>query len=172
MKPPSRRPFAITDLSTTGYGSDLDVSIEEADGSIRTFSVPYSSVTQMLRPGYGRWDIGAGELHDDGLHDRPRLGYATGYYGLNNTFTGYAGLQYMDIGYYAGLAGIATNTPIGAFAFDITHSTTAIDDLETLTGQSYRVTWSKLLRNQTPHSTLPPGVSPPKTICRYAKRPA
>ena len=139
-------PFAITDLSTTGYGSDLDVSIEEADGSIRTFSVPSSSVTQMLRPGYGRWDIGAGELHDDGLHDRPRLGYATGYYGLNNTFTGYAGFQYMDIGYYAGLAGIATNTPIGAFAFDITHSTTAMDNLETLTGQSYRVTWRTLLR--------------------------
>ncbi|RYA57555.1 outer membrane usher protein, partial [Enterobacter cloacae complex sp. 2DZ2F16B1] len=43
------------------------------------------------------------------------------------------------------LVGIATNTPVGAFAFDITHSTTAIDDLDTLTGQSYRVTWSKLI---------------------------
>jgi outer membrane usher protein len=140
-------PFAITDLSTTGYGSDLNVSIEEADGSIRTFSVPYSSVTQMLRPGYGRWDIGAGELHDNSLQDTPKLGYATGYYGLNNTFTGYAGLQYMDVGYYAGLVGIATNTPVGAFAFDVTHSTTAIDELDTLTGQSYRVTWSKLLED-------------------------
>lgn len=109
-------PFAINDLSTTGYGSDLEVAIEEADGSVRTFSVPYSSVTQMLRPGYGRWDIGAGELHDNGLKEKPRLGYATGYYGLNNTFTGYAGVQYMDVGYYAGLLGIATNTPVGAFA--------------------------------------------------------
>lgn len=138
-------PFAITDLSTTGYGSDLNVSIEEADGSVRVFSVPYSSVTQMLRPGYGRWDIGAGELRDKSLKEKPGLGYATGYYGLNNTFTGYVGVQYMDVGYYAGLVGIATNTPIGAFAFDITHSTTAIDDLDTLTGQSYRVTWSKLI---------------------------
>ncbi|MDA8505057.1 outer membrane usher protein [Citrobacter sp. Awk 2] len=138
-------PFAITDLSTTGYGSDLDVAIEEADGSIRTFSVPYSSVTQMLRPGYGRWDIGAGELHDSNLNDKPKLGYATGYYGLNNIFTGYAGVQYMDVGYYAGLLGVATNTPVGAFALDVTHSSTAIDDLDTLTGQSYRVTWSKMI---------------------------
>lgn len=138
-------PFAITDLSTTGYGSDLEVSVEEADGSVRTFSVPYSSVTQLLRPGYGRWDVGVGELHDNGLREKPHLGYATGYYGLNNTFTGYAGAQYMDVGYYAGLLGIATNTPIGAFAFDVTHSTTAIDDLDRLTGQSYRVTWSKLI---------------------------
>jgi outer membrane usher protein len=138
-------PFEINDLSTTGYGSDLDVKIEEADGSIRTFSLPYSSVVQMLRPGYGRWDIGAGELNDDGLRSQPKLGYATGYYGLNNTFTGYAGVQYMDIGYSAGLLGLAANTPIGALAFDITYSRAAIDSLDTLTGQSYRLTWSTLL---------------------------
>ena len=140
-------PFAINDLSTTGYGSNLDVSIEEADGSVRTFSVPYSSVTQMLRPGYGRWDVGAGELHDNGLKEKPRLGYASGYYGLNNTFTVYTGAQYMDVGYYAGLLGIATNTPVGAFAFDVTHSNTSVDDLDTLTGQSYRITWSKLIED-------------------------
>jgi outer membrane usher protein len=90
------------------------VTIEEADGSKRSFSVPYSSVTQMLRPGFARWDVGAGELHDDSLHDSPKVAYATLYYGLNNTFTGYTGLQYMDTGFYAGLAGLAMNTEIGA----------------------------------------------------------
>ena len=43
-------PFEISDLSTTGYGSDLIVTVEEADGSKRSFSVAYSSVAQMLRP--------------------------------------------------------------------------------------------------------------------------
>lgn len=138
-------PFEINDLSTTGYGSNLDVKIEEADGSIRTFSIPYSSVAQMLRPGYARWDIGAGKLNDDGLIDTPKVGYLTGYYGLNNTFTGYAGLQYMDLGYTAGLLGVAMNTSAGALAFDVTHSRTAIDGLESLVGQSYRLTWSKLI---------------------------
>lgn len=137
--------FEITDLSTTGYGNDLLVTIEEADGSKRTFSVPYSSVTQMLRPGFARWDVGAGELHDKSLHDKPQLAYATLYYGLNNTFTGYAGMQYMDTGFYAGLAGLAMNTEAGAFAFDVTHSRADIDGLRTLTGQSYRLSYSKML---------------------------
>lgn len=137
--------FEIDDLSTTGYGSDLIVTVEESDGSTRTFSVPYSSVSQLLRPGYSRWDIGAGELNDNGLRDKPRLGYATGYYGLTNTFTGYAGVQYMDTGYVSGLLGIAMNTGVGAFAFDVTHSDADVDGVGNLTGQSYRLSWSKLL---------------------------
>ena len=139
--------FEINDLSTTGYGSDLVVTIEESDGSTRTFSVPYSSVSQMLRPGYSRWDIGVGELNDNGLRDKPRLGYATGYYGLNNTFTGYAGLQYMDTGYVSGLLGLAMNTQIGAFALDVTHSDADVDGIGNLTGQSYRLSWSKLVED-------------------------
>lgn len=49
--------FEINDLSTTGYGNDLIVTVEEADGSKRTFTVPFSSVTQMLRraPAAGMW---------------------------------------------------------------------------------------------------------------------
>lgn len=139
--------FEINDLSTTGYGSDLVVKVEESDGSTRTFSVPYSSVSQLLRPGYSRWDIGAGELHDNGLRDKPRVGYATGYYGLSNLFTGYAGFQYMDTGYVSGLLGIAMNTGIGAFALDVTHSDADVDGLGTLTGQSYRLSWSKLIED-------------------------
>ncbi|NYY75295.1 hypothetical protein DMI60_17485 [Escherichia coli] len=50
MKRRCRRAFAIDDLSPSGYGSDLIVTIEEADGTKRTFSQPFSSVVQMLRP--------------------------------------------------------------------------------------------------------------------------
>lgn len=137
--------FEIDDLSTTGYGSDLIVTIEESDGSKRTFSVPYSSVSQLLRPGYSRWDVGVGELDNNNLADAPRLGYATGYYGISNTFTGYSGFQYMDTGYVSGLLGLAMNTGIGAFALDITYSRADIEGLDTLKGQSYRLSWSKLI---------------------------
>lgn len=57
-----------------------------------------------------------GELNDDSLIDKPQVGYGTLYYGLNNTFTGYAGAQYTDMDFYAGILGLAMNTPIGAFA--------------------------------------------------------
>ena len=137
--------FEINDLSTTGYGNDLLVTVEETDGSKRSFSVPFSSVTQMLRPGATRWDIGVGELNDDSLHDKPQVGYAQFYYGLNNTFTGYIGAQYTDMDFYAGLLGLAMNTGIGAFAFDVTQSHASIDDLGTLSGQSYRLTYSKMI---------------------------
>ncbi|MDM3005075.1 outer membrane usher protein [Citrobacter sp. CK188] len=138
-------PFELSDLSTTGYGNDLQVTVEESDGSKRTFTVPFSSVTQMMRPGTSRWEFGAGELNDDSLHDRPNIGYATWYYGLNNTFTGYAGVQYSDMDFYAGLLGMAMNTAIGAFALDVTQSHAQIDELGTLTGQSYRLTYSKVI---------------------------
>lgn len=98
-------PFEINDLSTTGYGNDLIVTVEESDGSKRTFTVPFSSVTQMLRHGSARWDFGVGELNDDSLAERPKIGYGTLYYGINNTFTGYAGVQYSDMDFYAGIAG-------------------------------------------------------------------
>lgn len=42
-------PFTIADLQLSGSGSDLDVSIKEADGSVRSFLVPYSSVPNMLQ---------------------------------------------------------------------------------------------------------------------------
>lgn len=138
-------PFEITDLSTTGYGSDLFVTVEEADGSKRSFSVAYSSVAQMLRPGYSRWDVGVGELRDDSLRSKPTVGYATGYYGLSNTFTGYTGLEYTDTQFYAALVGIAMNTRIGAMAFDVTHSDAQIDGLRNLKGESYRISYSKLM---------------------------
>ncbi|MEG1209897.1 MAG: outer membrane usher protein [Leclercia sp.] len=137
--------FEINDLNTTGYGNDLHVTIEESDGSQHAFSVPYSSVAQMLRPGFARWDIGVGRLNDDSLHDAPNLAYGAVYYGLNNTFTGYTGIQYLDVGFSAVLAGLAMNTSLGAFAFDVTHSNASLEDLQTLKGESYRLSWSKML---------------------------
>ncbi|EIX6434770.1 outer membrane usher protein [Salmonella enterica] len=138
-------PFELNDLSTTGYGNDIEVTVEESDGSKRSFIVPYSSVTQMLRPGTTRWEIGAGELNDDSLQHSPQVGYATGYYGINNTFTSYAGVQYTDMDFYAGLLGVAMNTRIGAFALDVTQSHADLDGLGTLSGQSYRFTYSKMV---------------------------
>lgn len=135
--------FEINDLNTTGYGNDLNVTITEADGSQHAFSVPYSSVAQMLRPGFARWDTGAGQLKDDTLHDKPQLAYGDIYYGLNNTFTGYTGAQYLDVGFYALLAGLAMNTRMGAYALDITRSRAQIADLPAMEGERYRLSYNK-----------------------------
>ncbi|HBN1784841.1 TPA: outer membrane usher protein, partial [Escherichia coli] len=139
--------FAIDDLSPSGYGSDLIVTIEEADGTKRTFSQPFSSVVQMLRPGVGRWDISAGQVLKDSIQDEPNLFQASYYYGLNNYLTGYTGIQLTDNNYTAGLLGLGMNTPVGAFSVDVTHSNVSIPDDKTYQGQSYRISWNKLFEN-------------------------
>ena len=47
--------------------------------------------------------------------------------------------------FYAGLLGVAMNTRIGAFALDVTHSQADIENLGSLSGQSYRLTYSKMI---------------------------
>ncbi|WP_347290014.1 outer membrane usher protein [Kluyvera georgiana] len=136
-------PFELTDFTPGGYGADLVVTIEEADGSKRTFTQPYSSLVQMMHPGVGSWDISLGEIQQDDLVEAPMLAQGTFYYGFNNTFTGYTGFQVTDNDYYAGLLGVGMNTVLGAFSLDVTHSQTTIPNIKTYSGQSYRISWNK-----------------------------
>lgn len=52
-------PFEINDLYATGYGGNLDVTVTEADGRTKSFTVPYASVAQSLRPGTTRFSVTA-----------------------------------------------------------------------------------------------------------------
>ncbi|MCE4870628.1 fimbria/pilus outer membrane usher protein, partial [Campylobacter coli] len=64
-------PYEIDDLLGTAYAGDLDVEVTEADGQVERFSVPFSAVPQLLRPGQHRFTATAGELRDARLHDAP-----------------------------------------------------------------------------------------------------
>lgn len=136
-------PFVIDDLSPSGFGADLEVTITEADGSKHSFSQPFSSLVQMMHPGVGSWDLSVGQVNDDSLHDEPGLAQGTFYYGFNSTFTGFSGIQATDNGYLAGIVGVGMNTLLGAISFDVTQSQTDIPDDKTYRGQSYRVSWNK-----------------------------
>lgn len=136
-------PFVIDDLSPSGFGADLEVTITEADGSKHSFSQAFSSLVQMMHPGVGSWDLSVGQVNDDSLRDEPGLAQGTFYYGFNSTFTGFSGIQATDNGYSAGLLGIGMNTLMGAISFDVTQSRTEVPDDKTYSGQSYRVSWNK-----------------------------
>lgn len=86
-----------------------------------------------------------GEVNNDELHDKPNLAQGSYYYGLNNFLTAYTGIQATDNDYFAGLLGLGLNTPFGALAVDVTHSRADIPDDNTYQGQSYRLTWNKLI---------------------------
>nr|WP_237735659.1 fimbria/pilus outer membrane usher protein [Serratia fonticola] len=155
--------FLINDLYPTGYGGNLDVTVRESDGTEQTFSVPYSSVAQLLRPGSSRYSITAGEVRSDNLREKPALYQATYQLGLTNTITGYGGLQASQ-DYYALQLGAAVGTPIGALAFDATQARTHLGNStdadgqhrpgNSLSGQSYQVSYSKLISETSSNLSL------------------
>ncbi|MEW9571972.1 fimbria/pilus outer membrane usher protein [Rhodanobacter sp. Si-c] len=137
-------PFTINDLYPTGYGGNLDVTVTEADGRVSTFTVPYASVAQLLRPGITRFDVAVGELRDATITDKPAVAQATLQHGFSNLLTGYAGLVGSQ-GYVAALVGAAIDTRFGALALDVTQANTHIPGYATQSGQSMRVTYSKII---------------------------
>lgn len=139
--------FVIDDLYPTGYGGDLDVKVTEADGSVQTFKVPYASVAQLLRPGAHRYSVVVGKMNDISMRTDPGLYMATYQRGLTNSLTGYGGLQTSGSNYYAIMAGVATSTPVGAFAVDVTQARVHLftEDVAASSGQSYRISYSKFL---------------------------
>lgn len=138
--------FEINDLYATGYGGDLHATVYEADGSEKTFAIPYASMVQLLRPGVWRYSATAGEVLQPSLAGTERFTQATLQRGFNNYLTGYAGAVGAQ-NYAAGLLGLAINTRIGAIAADVTAARAALTDVDSSSGQSLRFSYSKLIRD-------------------------
>ncbi|WP_193017378.1 fimbria/pilus outer membrane usher protein [Proteus sp. FME41] len=133
--------FEIKDLLSTGYGGDLQVKVKEADGSINEFTVPYSSVVQLLRPTMLQYDIVVGELNGSTIKNNPKLIQATVAKGLNNYVTSYIGSQLSEH-YQSAILGSAFNTRMGALSADITFSRSDLGE-ETKNGWSLKLSHSK-----------------------------
>ncbi|MEQ4916465.1 fimbria/pilus outer membrane usher protein [Morganella morganii] len=148
--------FVINDLNATGYGGNLDVAINEADGGKQTFSVPYSSVAQLLRKGTHQYDLVAGKLNDPSVSHRFDLYQLTYLRGLTNYITGFGGIQKSDNSYTALQAGGSFSTPAGAFSVSAIHAkphfkNTNISDNG---GQSYQISYSKYIQNTDSNLTI------------------
>ncbi len=137
-------PFEINDLYSTGYGGDLDVTVTEADGRSKEFTVPFASVAQLLRPGVTRFSVTAGQLRNDSLDTKPVFAQFTIQRGLTNTITAYGGVV-ASTGYGAMNVGGALNTGIGAFSMDVTGAVTSIPNAQSMHGTSLRVGYSKFV---------------------------
>ncbi|WP_233268450.1 fimbria/pilus outer membrane usher protein [Pantoea sp. BAV 3049] len=139
--------FLINDLYPAGYGSDLAVTVHESDGTEQNFSVPYSAIAQLLRPGNYRYDFTAGKIRSSSLRSHPALWQASWQQGISNAVTGWGGLQLSDR--YAALQlGAAIGTEVGAFALDVTHSrdTAPLPGSQQASGgESYRLSYSKII---------------------------
>lgn len=139
--------FAIKDVYPSGYGSNLTVTVTEADGSLQTFEVPFASINQLLRPDAHHYNFVVGRYNENGVSESPLFYQATYQRGLSNLITAYGGAQYSE-NYLAVQAGVALNTSLGAIALDATQANAKFhpnndDEDDSSSGQSYRFSYSK-----------------------------
>lgn len=142
-------PFEINDLYPTGYGGDLQLVIKEADGSEQQQTIPYAATSNLLRSGTNHYSVTMGKLRKDQVESEPFLGELTWRRGLNNFFTGYAGLQGNE-DYQAGILGMSLGTPVGTFSVDATQAQTQLDKPlqgygKRMSGQSYQLKYSQFI---------------------------
>ncbi|WP_249674992.1 fimbria/pilus outer membrane usher protein [Pseudomonas abieticivorans] len=131
--------FVIDDLYASGFGGDLEVSVLEADGSVRRFSVPYSVTPLALREGARRYSAVLGRVDEAELDDGPLFAQGTWQHGVSNTWTAYTGST-LSQGYYAGLLGTALNSSVGAFGLDLTQARSEL--ARGVQGQRWRLNYA------------------------------
>ncbi|NCB87000.1 MAG: fimbrial biogenesis outer membrane usher protein [Gammaproteobacteria bacterium] len=137
--------FEINDLYPSAFSGDLDVTIEEADGSIRHFVQPFSALPQMQRPGYLKYSVTAGRFRAASSQDshEPEFLESTASYGLNNAFTLYGGLNASQ-DYRALALGLGSTLGVlGAVSMDVSRADTQLDNDESYHGYSWRTQYIK-----------------------------
>ncbi|WP_455812474.1 fimbria/pilus outer membrane usher protein [Pseudomonas graminis] len=147
-------PFAINDILPTGSGGDLNVEVDEAGGRVQRFTVPYSSVPDMLKPGVNVYNMTLGQVRipDDSYH--PDFIQATWRRGISNLLTAYAGGIWSNH-YLSALVGTGLNLPFGAVSFDITQAhQSSFRHIDSTSGQSYRLAYSKFFADTGTNFTL------------------
>ncbi|MFW1942595.1 fimbria/pilus outer membrane usher protein [Acinetobacter guillouiae] len=139
-------PFLIQDLNPAFGSGDLQVSIEESDGSIQSYIVPYSGLPILQREGRTQYSVMAGEFRNGAPGaDNPTVVQATAVHGLKKGISIYAGSQ-LSNDYKSALIGFGSNMGrFGAFSFDVTHADSRLVDDSRHSGQSMRFLYSKSL---------------------------
>lgn len=131
-------PFEIRDLYSMASSGDLTVLVTESDGKVRQFTMPYSAVPILQRPGHQRYSLTAGTFRSGDESRKP--GFAEGTYirGFENNVTAYGGGQVAE-NYRAMSIGAGMNMgKWGAISADITQANSRLVDGSKHQGQSLR----------------------------------
>jgi len=139
--------FVLKDLYPTASGGDLQVSIEEEDGRITQFTVPFASVPNLLRPGQVKFAAGVGRFRPGYQQDDPLFAQGDLHYGWRYGLTFYGGTQ-LSNRYRALALGVGQNMgALGALSVDVTHADSLLADRHRYDGESLRLRYSKVLND-------------------------
>lgn len=136
-------PFSIQELSSATTGQ-LDVRVEEQDGSVQTFIVDTATIPYLTRPGQLRYKLAAGRPSDYN-HSMIAPVFAAGEFswGVSNAWSLYGG-SILSEEYDAVSLGIGRDLFfLGAISADVTRSETHLPDKERYQGKSWRLSYSK-----------------------------
>lgn len=136
-------PFRIQDISDAVSG-ELNVRVEEQDGSVQEFTMNTASIPYLTRAGSMRFKLAAGKPSDWQHHSQgPLFGTGEFSWGVSNGWSLYGGA--LAGGDYNALSlGIGRDlTLLGALSFDVTQSRARVPQEGILTGGSYRLSYSK-----------------------------
>lgn len=137
--------FEINDLYPSSFSGDLDVTIEEADGTVRHFTQPFSALSIMQRPGYLKYSLSAGHYRasNNVESSEPQFLEGTAIYGLNNTFTLYGGTLASE-NYHALATGLGTTLGVlGAISMDVSQAESHFENGDSYRGYKWRTQYIK-----------------------------
>jgi outer membrane usher protein FimD/PapC len=137
-------PFRIQDLSNAVSGQ-MDVRIEEQDGSVQAFTISTASIPYLTRPGMVRYKLASGRPTDWRHRTQgPLFGSGEFSWGVSNGWSLFGGGVVAGDEYNALAVGIGRDLmAFGALSFDVTQSRANLPQGETLSGGSYRLRYSK-----------------------------
>ncbi|MBL5905347.1 outer membrane usher protein [Serratia fonticola] len=136
-------PFRIQDINDAVSGQ-LNVRVEEQDGSVQEFTMDTASIPYLTRPGSVRYKVAAGRPADwQHRSNGPMFGTGEFSWGVSNGWSLYGGG--IAGGDYNALAlGLGRDLMMfGALSFDATQSRANLPQQGTLSGGSYRLSYSK-----------------------------
>ena len=136
-------PFRIQDIHDSVSGQ-MDVRVEEQDGSVQAFKMDTASIPYLTRPGSLRYKVATGRP-SDWQHQVNGPVFAAGEFswGVSNGWSLYGGG--VAGGEYNALAlGVGRDLmQLGALSFDVTRSSAGLPEEGTLSGNSFRLSYSK-----------------------------
>jgi len=142
-------PYEIDDLGIGGSSGDLEIVLTEADGQVRRFIQPYSTLGNLLREGVWRYNIAVGRYNGAEDLDAPLLGQATLARGGSWNTTLYGGLLGSEY-YRAANLGVARDFgSLGALSFDVTQAQSDLGEQGQVQGQSYATRYGKSFQTGT-----------------------
>ncbi|ENB9666879.1 MULTISPECIES: fimbria/pilus outer membrane usher protein [Pseudomonas] len=143
-------PYEIDDLAVGASSGELEVVLTEADGQVRNFIQPYSTLGNLMRAGVWRYDLALGRYHGAYEADTPALWQGTLARGMGWESTLYAGVLGGDY-YRAATLGLARDFgAFGALSLDATQATSDLGPaLGQVQGNSFSARYGKAFDSGT-----------------------